>query len=59
MRKRVLNLILEDDADEVSDEIVADYSRANEKTLHDIDLIRHQNHPYVAADNNNCQDQIA
>lgn len=39
MAKCVLYLILEDDADEESDEIVADYPRSNEETLHDVDLI--------------------
>lgn len=59
MGKRVLYLILEDDADEISNQIVADYPRADEETLHDVDLIRHRDHPNVAGDHHNCKDQIA
>lgn len=50
MSKGIFDLILKDYANEIGNEIVADYPDAYEKALHDVDLIRHENHPYVAGD---------
>lgn len=54
MSKRILDLILKNDANKISNEIIADYPNTYEKALHDIDLIRHENDPYIAGNDHHC-----